>query len=320
MSDFSPQTVSVTGSDTVGDVNPNTRGTEFYGTSSNFVLLNQLFAFAQQHLPPGLARSSNRERTSNPTPIDLNRNEQSRVARIDYSSQYDEHDTRSDLATSPQGHTSVINLLSNEEALSPPSRSSNEDRINSIQREGQTTVPQNSQGRNTGDYFPNPTLVVMSDRPTTIPPTRAGEIRLEREYVRQFLNNLHHLHPMLNPTQFLERCEEVAWKNSKLPRLVKNVEHFLALFNIVVAVGALVAGRNVDQAFEEDIRTCMEQSRRGESSQHKASSQALSRLYFRRSRNLLGDVFEVCSLESAQTLLLMVIAQEPSIRSPLMML
>ncbi|KAM0235937.1 hypothetical protein ACHAP5_009538 [Fusarium lateritium] len=125
--------------------------------------------------------------------------------------------------------------------------------------------------------------------------------RLEREYVRQFMNNLHHLHPMLDPTEFTARCEKLVWASPGIPESSKNHRHFLALYHVVIGVGALVCGSNVTHYIDRD----MDEASGGQSYSQPPSSQEVSKKYFRRSRVLLGDVFEVCSLESAQTLLLM---------------
>ncbi|RBQ77149.1 hypothetical protein FVER14953_13907 [Fusarium verticillioides] len=85
----------------------------------------------------------------------------------------------------------------------------------------------------------------------------------------------------------------------------KTRRHFFALYHIVVAVGAIVAGSCITQDFERDINICMKLPAQGQDFNPSRLSQELSKKYFQKSRMLLGDVFEVCSLESAQTLLLM---------------
>jgi hypothetical protein len=135
---------------------------------------------------------------------------------------------------------------------------------------------------------------------------QAVQQRLEREYVRQFMDNLHHLHPMLDPIAFTTKCEDQIWNVKASSERNKGQRHFFALYNIVVAVGALVSGPGLAQAFGQDIQLCMKQSVQGQSPNLSSSSQELSKTYFRKSRALLRNVFEVCSLESAQTLLLMV--------------
>lgn len=143
----------------------------------------------------------------------------------------------------------------------------------------------------------------MKEKPVPDGSLLVAKKRLEREYVRLFMSNLHHLHPMLDPIAFAARCEEEIWDVHTPFERNKDLRHFLALYNIVVAVGALGAAASITQHFERDIKLCMKQC---PNSSLPVSSQSLSKKYFRKSRALLGDVFEVCSLESAQTLHLMV--------------
>jgi hypothetical protein len=318
---LTPQTLPVHDSDVVGDINQHTHGTEFYGTSSNFVLLNQLFAFAQQHLPPGHARSSGCNETSYLSPSGYSGNDPRASG---------EHISGPDLATLPQGRISIINLLSNEEALSMPpspktptrvtnkqphslrvplvtsSRTRDGNQQNSIQHDNPMLTPQYSRSMHAANHTLSFSHLATSDRPMSVTPIRVAERQLEREYVRLFMNNLHHLHPMLDPTIFTARCEEEIWDAHTPPEGKKHLRHFLALHKIVVAIGALVAESSVSRDFRREIKLCMEQVAQPYSSRQPISSQTLSKNYFRKSRELLGDVFEVCSLESAQTLLLMV--------------
>jgi hypothetical protein len=111
---------------------------------------------------------------------------------------------------------------------------------------------------------------------------------------------------MLDPISFAKQCEELVWNSPTSMESSKTQRHFFALYNIVVAVGAIVAGSCITQDFERDINICMRLPAQGQDFNPSRLSQELSKKYFQKSRMLLGDVFEVCSLESAQTLLLMV--------------
>ena len=294
--------------DTVGDVNQDTHGTEFYGTSSNFVLLNQFFAYAQKQLPAGQPPWSNND---------------------------DEQGSRwAPGVTDPGRHhmhrpsVSIVNLLSSGEALEPPSRPKTP-----LQGEGQIRQQGSRTGRYTAEstnHIPltaaddvasnrqrsankngishshYPAHVVPVGGTVSDSPLHVAKKRLEREYVRIFLSGLHHLHPMLDPIAFVERCEGIIWSVHTPPEKNKGLRHFFALYNIVVAVGALVAGSSISEDYERDIHACLKHLKQRQSGSLPLSSQILSRTYFQKSRALLGDVFEVCSLESAQTLLLMV--------------
>jgi len=111
---------------------------------------------------------------------------------------------------------------------------------------------------------------------------------------------------MLDPAAFTTRCEEEVWVSDAAHERTRDQRHFFALYNIVVAVGALVADSGVLAKFGRELKVFEQNWHGPQDSPQNISSQMLSRHYFRKSRALLGDIFEVCSLESAQTLLLMV--------------
>ena len=325
---FAPQSLPVGNADVVDDVNHQTHGTEFYGTSSNFVLLNQFFAYAQHHLPPGHARSSNHNDTSYLSPASCRASEPSSLQ--DHNSPWTFGRTSQASGIPARSPVSIVNLLSNDETLEPPSRSKtplnvtenqaggprnlflapsctrNGTRLDSTQYD---TSPSSYQQGPGGDSASNPRLsthLATEEKPVPESSLQGAKKRLEREYVRLFLSNLHHIHPMLDPIAFTARCEEEIWDANIPLEKSKNLRHFFALYNVVIAVGALVSGSSISQSFERDINLCMKQPNHGQNSSLPLSSQMLSKKYFRKSRALLGDFFEVCSLESAQTLLLMV--------------
>ncbi|KAF2659393.1 hypothetical protein K491DRAFT_591111 [Lophiostoma macrostomum CBS 122681] len=288
----------------VDDVNQHTQGTEFYGTSSNFVLLNRFFAYAQQHLPSRHAGSG------------------------DYDSSYLSPASGVSDSAPLRNPVSIVDLLSNEEALEPASRPktpthSTEDQqhisigtsslaahsagVNhrSTQDESDASLHRNGSTVESVINPPNPSQPSSREKPLQERTLQTAKMRIEREYVRLFMNNLHHIHPMLDPIAFTARCEEVIWNSQAPLRKDRALRHFFALYNIVVAVGALVAGSSISQGFERDINICLKHSTPFQELSLPLSSLSLSKAYFRKSRASLGDVFEVCSLESAQALLLM---------------
>lgn len=318
-------------SDVVGEVNQHTQGTEFYGTSSNFVLLNQLFAYARQHMPQEHASSSSGNETSYITPSSPGGNDHFSLPGESgaWTSRKHGLGTGSN-ADLPLGRVSIINLLSNEEALAPPSRPKSppcvvdtqqsgpgastgpsiQERdgghVNLVHHDGSVPLLRKEQSKHVSSPGLSTSHLPMLEKPAAVTPTKLAEARLEREYVRLFMNNMHHIHPMLEPIAFTERCEEEIWSVHTPIDKKKDRRHFLALYNIVVAVGALVAGPGVCQESGRDLKLYRNRWAQSEDLQQPISSQVLSRDYFRKSRALLGDIFEVCSLESAQTLLLMV--------------
>jgi hypothetical protein len=314
----------------VGDVNERTQGTEFYGTSSNFVLLNQLFAFARQHHPSRHVSSSRHKTTPSLFPASVGDHDEYPTPLGNHLSTSSEHDSRPGLATLSQDRVSIINLLSNEEVLSPvsgpktPLHVTSDRQANrgdsgkisgrtvdgvpaSIVRESSMAAPHSTQDEHTANLAAHSSTVTgQSDQDTTTSPTEIAERRLEQVYIHSYLDNLHHLHPMLDPVLFEEQCERHVWGTHTSIERHKCSRHFFALYNIVVAVGALVAGTTIVKNLARDMQLCVAHSAQTEKSKPAVSSQTISRIYFRKSKDLLGDASEVCSLESAQTLLLMV--------------
>jgi hypothetical protein len=268
----------------VGDINQHTHGTEFYGTSSNFVLLNQFFVYAQKNLQPNSTDSVNNLSTSYLFPVGN-----------------DPQGTRSGAGVTTRLPLSIVNILSDKQVLEPNSRAKTPEPTAETQEDNDGHLTRSDSQRQSIQHGP----LTDTNRNGALTTSRYPETakhRLEREYVRQFMNNLHHLHPMLDPAEFTARCEKLVWASAGMPDSSKNHRHFLALYHIVVAVGALACGSNVTHYIDLDMNEAVG----GQSHSQPPSSQELSKKYFRRSRVLLGDVFEVCSLESAQTLLLMV--------------
>jgi hypothetical protein len=332
---YASQNLSVNYSDVVGDVNQHTHGTEFYGTSSNFVLLNHLFAFAQQNLPQGHTSYSGRSGTMYLSPSTIGGNEQPSFLDENGLQASEDHVPGPDPAALPQERISVINLLSNEETLQSPSRpktpphTANEEQDglqvpfvasnlardsgihpSSLQQDTPRLGPHSSQSERE-TIRPPSYAHLKTNTEVLIAPVQIAKRRLGREYVRLFMENMHYIHPVLDPAAFTTRCEEEVWAMyaGAGVKTEKRMRHFLALYNIVVAMGALVAGKSATQHLEPDIKLFMDQLAQRQKSTQSNPSRALSGYHFRKARELLGGGFEVCSLESAQTLLLMVIIE-----------
>jgi hypothetical protein len=310
----------------VGDINQRTQGTEFYGTSSNFVLLNQLFAFARQQDPSRYVGSEGRQSTTHLFPTSNDRHDEVPTPSGNGPPSSGEHNVPTGLTALSQDRVSIINLLSNEEVLSPPSRSRTPpnvlgDRIVDDSEDAGRALPTLShipeEDSGAISRSTRPELTANAITPSNISTDhndvgaaasshQASKIRLERTFIRVFFNNLQHLHPMLDPILFKERCEREVWSTLISTERRKVSRHFFALYNIVVAVGALIAGRSTLDDLGPDLQARVAKLMDPETLEQRMSCQTISRTYFRKSKDQLGDTSAVCTLESAQTLLLMV--------------
>lgn len=318
----------------MGDINQRTQGTEFYGTSSNFVLLNQLFAFARQQDPSRYMGSEGRQSTTHLFPTSNDRHDELPSPSGNGILSSGEHNVPTGPTALSQDRVSIINLLSNEEVLSPPSRSRTppnvvEDRIVDDSEDAGRVVPTLSHvtEEGSGSIMPkSPPALSRStqsvltanaitpsnistdhtDIDTAVSSHQASKTRLERTFIRVFFNNLQHLHPMLDPILFKGRCEREVWSTLAYIERRKVSRHFFALYNIVVAVGALIAGRSTLDDLGPDMQPRVVELMDSETPEKRMSCQIISRAYFRKSKDQLGDTSAVCTLESAQTLLLMV--------------
>ncbi|EUC41784.1 hypothetical protein COCMIDRAFT_60969, partial [Bipolaris oryzae ATCC 44560] len=324
--DFVPRALSANTLDVVGDINHRTQGTEFYGTSSNFVLLNQLFSFARQHGLSGYVRTDVHELATQLFPTSNYSHNGSHTRSENRLPVTNMQNAQPDLGALPQDRVSIINILSNEEVPSPPSRPKTpphvasdrhvelsdavpnysctvDERLGSTRREGLPAARQSARPEHIVDAISSPRRTTVHDvQDQMSASTQTLKRCLEKMYISIFFQNLHYVHPLLDPVQFEERCGREMWARHTTTGITKSYKHFSALYNIIVAVGALIAGRSVLKDLGQDMQTYIAGLAEPEG---QISSQSISRMYFRQSKNQLGDAYAVCSLESAQTLLLM---------------
>lgn len=135
---------------------------------------------------------------------------------------------------------------------------------------------------------------------------------VEKECIQLFFANLHLIYYFLDKNSFMESCERLIWSpdlNKSKTRGPHCLSKFSALYNAVVAVGAITAGD--DAVAAPKVQSFLE-ARSKQQSERSAGKKAvyppleLAQIYFAKAKALLGDLFEVCSLESTQTLFLMV--------------
>lgn len=136
------------------------------------------------------------------------------------------------------------------------------------------------------------------------------DLEIERECVRLYFQNQHCIHPVLDQSAFVARCDREAWGgNSVLEQApspqIRSHTRFLALFNIVLALGAVNAGETSILTWNR-THQFLDQAERLEYDGSPYLPIRVARLFFERAKHHLEDVFESTSLETAQTLFLMV--------------
>lgn len=139
-------------------------------------------------------------------------------------------------------------------------------------------------------------------------------VNVEKECIQLFFSNLYLIYYFLDKEAFLALCEAEVWSSeSSMPRQKRRPKSkFLALYSAVVAVGAITAGDDtvVAQNCEKvqgSVDNCpMRRSAHSSKQKPVHSPLELAQIYFMKAKSLLGDLFEACSLESTQTLFLMV--------------
>lgn len=176
--------------------------------------------------------------------------------------------------------------------------------------------------RETREYVSTPDISRLnhSDRGASVtsvasPSYVAPNLEVEKECIKLFFANLHVIYYFLDKETFLGKCEREIWSPDPIVLTSKgrrNRSKFLALYNAVVAVGAITAGDDTAVAqSREKVQDFLEDSLKQRSDNSKKKRPIyppleLAQIYFSKAKTLLGDLFEVCSLESTQTLFLMV--------------
>jgi hypothetical protein len=116
------------------------------------------------------------------------------------------------------------------------------------------------------------------------------------------------VHPILDQPSFLSRCAEDIWQNrpenapNQHLRRRRHTDRFTAVYYAVAALGAIVAPEDALTATTFGSTKKIEDLL-GRSSH---SSLAWAKSFFEKAQSNLGDVIQVCSLESTQALFLLV--------------
>ena len=142
------------------------------------------------------------------------------------------------------------------------------------------------------------------DQPLPVAPS-ASDIAIEKECIRLYFQNLHFIHPVLDKSDFWQRCEKNVWLTRPSSSVSRSFDDrtFGPLYDAVVAVGAITAAED-DQIF--NFLASRNAGGAASNNSTKASeARTLAAKYFVRAKSRLGDIFEMCSFNGTLTLLLM---------------
>ncbi|GAB1198913.1 hypothetical protein APSETT444_008243 [Aspergillus pseudonomiae] len=130
-----------------------------------------------------------------------------------------------------------------------------------------------------------------------------AQLEIEKIFIGSYFSNKHYIHPMLCKNAFMRRCEQEAFVASKRRAFCRRSSKFKGLYFAVVALGAINASPN-ETSLLDHYSSCSADGQKY-SFAGKPSALDFADFYFGITKQALGDIFESCSLESAQTLLLL---------------
>ncbi|OBR05283.1 C6 transcription factor [Colletotrichum higginsianum IMI 349063] len=265
--------------DGLGQVNEHTEGAEFYGPTGTFYFLARLRSRANTQKQPEAGASGHRKQSS--------------IVNLLHSSDY---------STPPDSRIIGQSQQNNPYGKGSPQYGGGGGAGSA--RRGSYQYQQQQQQQSAV----SPGAAVLSPADAFL----AAEI--ERECVRLYFQNLHNIHPILEQASFLKRCEEDIWSSSSSSSRPPDVSpacsqmrregRFLALYHVVVAIGAITAGET-SLLMEDHTREFLDRTGQNGKEEALYPPIRLARRYFERSRLHLEDICESSSLETAQTLFLM---------------
>lgn len=315
------------GNNSIDEINSHTNGVEFFGPSGTFPFLARLLNWSPkarrneiENSTTELQKHSGSSNIGGPPVRSPDRNQLSLVSLLhneDYPVQTrpqtpEEHQSANQLLQGGQNGTEVHLAMS----IESPRGQTHQGRF--VQSPSRTALSGNS------DTNVPPFSVQNNDTPLNAltqvaslgDSSREQKIELEKECIRQYFSNLHLIHPILHRKSFLDRCENEVWLanlNERIGRSKPYRSHFLALYNAVCAVGAITAGDETPLGDVTANSTSTPFASRNKISDSRKEGNAinfpiiLAKQYFEQAKLNLGDVFEICSLDSTQALFLMVI-------------
>lgn len=316
----------IAGSDSVDEINNHTTGAEFFGPSGTLPFLARLLARSRvsaQHdaIPATDGRPASNHDNLDPSQLSL----VSFLHSEDYPVPTRQH--------SPEQYHTPERYFPPGRTQNADSRSAGVDLSSTGPRFESPAMHPDHSGTQPRSQDSQPTLQQKGDMLTSPPInhpiiSHPDQVDMEKRCVNLFFTNLHYIHPILQKSSFIARCAREVWSESRKqePRSPRPAHRsrFLALYNAVCAVGAITADEGT--IFGSVITgTPGELPPTTPDAPSKKTPKAiypplkLARVFFEQAKLNLGDVFEICSLESTQALFLMVSGKsmEPRRTKPL---
>ncbi|TPR08674.1 Sugar (and other) transporter family protein [Aspergillus niger] len=139
-----------------------------------------------------------------------------------------------------------------------------------------------------------------------------AQLEIEKMFISSYFCNKHYIHPMLCKTNFMRRCENEAFVLPRRPGFLRGISKFSGLYFSVVALGAINASPHETALLDHYCNYLPYLGKPG--AMGKPSSLDFADYYFGKAKQALGDLFESCSLESAQALLLLSVFCQNALR------
>ncbi|KAB8245778.1 fungal-specific transcription factor domain-containing protein [Aspergillus flavus] len=303
-----PEVYDSASRDGLSGINLHTNGTEFYGNSSNLAFLGNLYARARnqaeartsdlpENMPSNIPDEGHRQTPDQQSTMKYVSPRQARHSTVDK-----ERETAKPATSATQ--LSIVNLLYNPgySSTSPPQING---RPEDDGNRHSTVGNQKKSPRTFADHEDAVALAIdeLSDE---------AQLEIEKIFIGSYFSNKHYIHPLLSKNAFMQRCEQEAFVTSKRRAFYRRSSKFKGLYFAVVALGAINASPD-ETSLLDHYANCSADGRKSNFG-GKLSALDFADFYFGITKQALGDIFESCSLESAQALLLLSVFCQNALR------
>ncbi|RAL12327.1 Zn(II)2Cys6 transcription factor [Aspergillus homomorphus CBS 101889] len=298
--------------DGLSGVNIHTNGTEFYGNSSNLAFLGNLYARARNQAENKGLAASNNEHTYTPiegpiTSLGALQTDRNSFNQVTSNSTADKQSEGAQPTTN-KTQLSIVNLLYNPKyPRHSPRQSSGQSDNDKIESPKNVTSSQNTTHGFSDTRHEHEILPIIENIPGE------SQIEIEKMFISSYFCNKHHIHPMLCKSAFMQRCEQEAFMTSRRAGLYCGSSRFAGLYFAVVALGAINASPH-ETALLDHYCNYGPEPERTNSMSRRPSALDFADSYFGRAKRALGDLFESCSLEGVQALLLLSVFCQNALR------